>query len=87
MKAQTATDGLLIAYPNPTQNTLYLKTENESIIIESVTFYSILGRAVATYKVKSNATKINLEALRRGKYLMKYTLNNGENKVKQIIKQ
>lgn len=87
IKAQSTTDGVVIAYPNPTQNSLYLKTENESIKIESVTFFSILGRPVATYKIKSNSTRINVESLGRGKYLMKYTLSNGDSKVKQIVKQ
>lgn len=87
-KAQSVKNNdILIAYPNPTQNSLYLKVEDSNIKIQSVTFFSILGRPVATYQVNANSTKINLSTLRRGKYLMKYTLSNLESKVKQIVKQ
>lgn len=87
-KAQSMKNNdVLVAYPNPTKNNLYLKVEDTNIKIQSVTFFSILGRPVATYQVNANSTKINLSTLRRGKYLMKYTLSNQESKVKQIVKQ
>lgn len=88
LKAQsTKGKNVLVAYPNPTKNSIYLKVDDTNLKIQSVTFFSILGRPVATYKINANATKINLSALRRGKYLMRYTLSNQESKVKQIVKQ
>ncbi|PIE50017.1 MAG: secretion protein [Flavobacteriales bacterium] len=78
---------VVVAYPNPTKNSLFLKVENPKIKIQTVTFFSILGRPVATYQLNANATKINLDRLKSGKYLMKYTLSNKKSKVKQIIKQ
>lgn len=84
---QKADDGGLTVYPNPTKDVLFLKTKDQSLRVKSVTFYSILGMPVAMYNVNMNAAEINVEKLRPGKYLMKYTLSDNTTKIKQIIKQ
>ncbi|MCC2591590.1 T9SS type A sorting domain-containing protein [Chryseobacterium sp. MFBS3-17] len=80
-------DAALVAYPNPTKDVILLKAKDSSVRIKSVSFFSILGMQVASYSVNSNAAEINLEKLRPGKYLMRYTLSDNTQKIKQIIKQ
>lgn len=84
---QKQDEGLLIAYPNPTKDILLIKSKDKDLKIKNVAFYSILGMQMLTYNINLNAAEINLEKLRPGKYLMKYTLSDGTSKVKQIIKQ
>ena len=80
-------DGVLVAYPNPTKDNLIIKVKDSSLKIKSVTFYSILGTQVANYSINNNSTEINIARFRPGKYLMKYTLSDNTQKIKQIIKQ
>ena len=80
-------DGLLIAYPNPTKDYIMLKTKNPNQKIKSVTFYSILGMQVAEYSINSPYTEIQLDKMKSGKYLLRYTLSDNTQKVMQIIKQ
>lgn len=85
--AQKGEDGILAAYPNPTKDVLIVKAKDPFVKIKSVSFYSILGTPVLTYNVNLNAAEISLERLRPGKYLMRYTLSDNTQKVRQIIKQ
>ena len=85
--AQKGDDGILAAYPNPTKEVMIVKAKDSSLKIKSVSFYSILGTPVLSYNVNMNAAEINLERLRPGKYLMRYTLSDNSLKVKQIFKQ
>lgn len=78
---------LIVAYPNPVRDYLYLKTSNPNIKVKSVVFYSILGNIVADMNINASYTEIRLDRLRTGKYLMKYTLSDDTQKVIQIIKQ
>lgn len=84
---QKGDDGILAAYPNPTKDVLIVKAKDASLKIKSVSFYSILGTPVLSYNVNMNAAEISLDRLRPGKYLMRYTLSDNTQKVKQIIKQ
>lgn len=85
--AQKADDGVLVAYPNPARDFIIVKSKDASLKIKSVTFYSILGMQVATINVNMNSGELNLEKLKPGKYLMRYTLSDNTQKITQIIKQ
>ncbi|WP_292010532.1 T9SS type A sorting domain-containing protein, partial [Chryseobacterium sp.] len=85
--AQKSDDGVLIAYPNPAKDFLIVKAKDPFLKIKNVTFYSILGTQVASYSVNMNSGEINLEKLKPGKYLIRYTLSNNTQKVTQIVKQ
>jgi hypothetical protein len=85
--SQKTVDGILVAYPNPARDNIWVKSKDNTLRIKSVTFYSILGMQVATYPVNANAAEINIEKLRPGKYLMRYVLSDETQKVTQIIKQ
>lgn len=78
---------LIVVYPNPARDYLYLKTSNPNIKVKSVVFYSILGNIVADMNINASYTEIKLDKLKSGKYLMKYTLSDDTQKVIQIIKQ
>ena len=84
---QKADDSVLAAYPNPTKDVLVIKAKDTSLKVKTVSFYSILGMQVLTYNINANAAEINLDRLKPGKYLMKYTLSDNTQKIKQIIKQ
>ena len=79
-------DDVLVAYPNPTKDLLVLKAKDSSLKIKNVSFYSILGTPVLNYNINLTAAEINIDRLRPGKYLMKYTLSDNTQKIKQIIK-
>lgn len=85
--SEKSDDGILVAYPNPTKDFIYLKSKDPSLMIKSVTFYSILGMQVAEMNVNMNSGEIRLDRLKSGKYLMRYLLSDGTQKVTQIIKQ
>jgi hypothetical protein len=85
--SQKSDDGMLIAYPNPARDFIYLKTKNPLLKVKSVYFYSILGNQVAEYYVDASFSEIRLDRLKSGKYLMRYILSDNTQKVTQIIKQ
>lgn len=83
---QKADDGILVAYPNPARDFIILKVKDGNTKIKTVAFYSILGVQVFQVNVNRNSAEISLDKLRSGKYLMKYTLEDGTQKVSQIVK-
>lgn len=85
--SQKSDDGILIAYPNPAKDFLIFKSKDPSLKIKNVTFYSILGMQVANYSLNTNKSEINIERLKPGKYLIRYTLSDNTQKVTQIVKQ
>lgn len=82
-----ADDGVVVAYPNPARDFIMVKSKDATVLIKSVTFYSILGMQVAEYQINKNSDEIRLDRLRPGKYLMRYTLSDNTQKVTQIVKQ
>ncbi|WP_228411165.1 T9SS type A sorting domain-containing protein [Kaistella daneshvariae] len=80
-------EGVLVVYPNPARDFLMVKTNDTSVQIKTVTFYSILGMQVAEFQVNKNSEEIRLDRLRPGKYLMRYLLSDNTQKVVQIVKQ
>ncbi len=85
--SEKSDDGVLVAYPNPAKDFIFIKSKDASLMIRSVTFYSILGMQVAEMNVNMNSGDIRLDKLKPGKYLMRYLLSDGTQKVTQIIKQ
>lgn len=85
--SQKTDDGVLVAYPNPARDFIIVKSKDSFQKIKSVTFYSILGVQVLNVNVNMNSGEINLDRLRPGKYLMRYTMSDNTQKVTQIIRQ
>lgn len=80
-------DAVMVAYPNPANDFIIVKSKDASLRIKSVAFYSILGTEVAEYTLNKNSAEIRLDRLRPGKYLMRYTMSDNTQKVTQIVKQ
>lgn len=87
VSSQKADDGVLVAYPNPARDFIIVKAKNPASKIKSVSFYSILGVQVLDVAVNMASGEINLDRLRPGRYLMKYTMADNTQRVTQIIKQ
>src|SRR5690606_5955769 len=67
-------------YPNPVNDLLYIKTEQE---VTSVILYSITGQLLQTWE---NQNSINLSAYAKGIYLVEVQTPNGK-KTAKIIKE
>lgn len=78
---------LLIAYPNPAKDILFIKVKDNAVKIKSIALYSILGVQISEFQVEASQTEIRLDRLKSGKYLLRYTLNDNTQKVTQFIKQ
>ena len=85
--SQKTDDGVLVAYPNPTKDVLFIKSKDNNSKIKSVSFFTILGVQVAEYNINTNSSELRLDKLRPGKYLMRYILDDNTQKITQIIKQ
>ena len=70
-------------YPNPTNDRLYIETENE---IEDVVVYDIFGRRQQLSAISGQPSVIDVAVLKSGIYFIKINTNEG-NIVKRIIKK
>ncbi len=70
-------------YPNPTNDRLYIETENE---IEDVVVYDIYGRRQQLSVISGQPSVIDVADLKSGIYFVKINTNEG-NIVKRIIKK
>lgn len=85
--SQKSDDGIIVAYPNPAKDFIYVKSKNPNQKVKSIVFYSILGNKELEVYVNANFAEIRLDRLRSGKYLMRYIMSDDSQKVTQIIKQ
>lgn len=69
-------------YPNPTNTTLFIKTENENLIQYQIT--NSIGQIISQDKLNGN--KIDVSALAKGIYFIEVTFNNTIYSQKIIIK-
>jgi hypothetical protein len=67
----TITD--LSIYPNPVENTLFIKTSNT---IDSIQIYNMLGQVVLTKSPLLNNMELDLSNLSSGNYIVKVQSNN-----------
>ncbi len=74
----------LAVYPNPTNNYLSLKTENNDGL--NYQLLDLQGKIIKSKKVTSNTTSIDIEGLPTSTYFLKITKNNNEIKTFKIIK-
>ncbi|MBT8260771.1 MAG: carbohydrate-binding protein [Bacteroidia bacterium] len=69
-------------YPNPTNSYLHVKSNN--IVINKIEVFTILGRKVKVFT--DNLSKLNLEDLNSGIYLIEIRFNNGQ-LIKRLVKK
>lgn len=69
-------------YPNPTQNTWNVKTNN--IKISSIQVFDILGKQVLSLTPNATEAKINALSLKSGLYFAKINTANGSSSLKLV---
>lgn len=74
----------LTAYPNPTQDTWTVKTQN--IKMASIEVFDILGKSVLSLKPEATEATINASQLKSGLYFAKISTVNGSSSLK-LVKQ
>lgn len=77
---------LLMAYPNPTANSLTLKIENNELSSFSYQLYNISGSMISNAKVTSIETTISMSELIPSTYFLRILVDNKEVKTFKIIK-
>jgi hypothetical protein len=77
---------LCSAYPNPTTDFLTLKVENYDRENLYFWLYDVVGNLLLNNKVVSNETRVTMENLLSGTYILKVTDNGKEVKTFKIIK-
>lgn len=73
-------------YPNPTTDNIVLALTNVEITDLSYVLYDINGRTIANALVNEVQTKIGMQNLTAGVYILKVNQNNAELKTFKIIK-
>lgn len=79
----TRHSSLIKAYPNPTNDILYLKSDKNSM---NLSLYSLTGQLVFTESISSNVAQIDLSFLSDGIYLLKVENEAGVETL-QVVKQ
>ncbi|WP_406684703.1 glycosyl hydrolase [Seonamhaeicola sp. MEBiC1930] len=73
-----------IFYPNPTQDSWTIKTQNQAI--ESISVFNTLGKKVLNVSPNTNETTLNASQLTAGIYFAQIKTANGINSIKLIKK-
>jgi hypothetical protein len=66
---ENTTKQVIIIYPNPASDFLYINSSN--IIGKEISIYDILGNKLMLVKTESTETRLNVESLPRGVYLIR----------------
>jgi len=74
------------AFPNPTNDFLQLKVENETLKDLSFQLYDVQGKLLQNKKITENQTNIDMSNLVSATYLIKIIQSNNEIKTFKIIK-
>jgi hypothetical protein len=75
-----------VTYPNPTSDYIVLAVKDTNLIDLTYAIYSIQGRVVLQGKVNQEATKIGMQGLSIGTYILKVSQSTLELKTFKIIK-
>ena len=73
----------ILVYPNPTNNVLYIKSNQQ---IESICLYDITGKNIIKKQTKNNLNQLDISNLRNGIYVLHLVDENQKITVKQVIK-
>jgi hypothetical protein len=76
-----------ITYPNPTSNYIVLKISDNALNNLSYKLIDVNGKAIANGSVTHEDTRIAMQSLALGMYILKVNKNNQELKTFKIIKQ
>ncbi len=78
----------VVISPNPAVSTTKVFTKNRGITVEKVRVYSMVNQKVIEVhnKQRNSFVELNVFNLRNGKYFVKVSLSNGEEKLATLIK-
>ena len=76
-----------IIYPNPTTDYVVLNLEDSNLTNLTYTMYDLQGRIITKGQVEQDVTKIIMQHLEMGAYILKVNQNNKELKIFKIIKK
>ncbi len=72
-------------YPNPASSTAHIKFDNPSKV-NAIAIYSIIGNEVFNKKVDQDLLKVNVQGLKRGKYIVRIFYNDGTSESQSLMK-
>ena len=75
------------AYPNPTVDNIVLALKNSNLIGLTYVIYDTNGQLVTSGKVRQKTTRITMQHLPAGVYILKVNQNNQALKIFKIIKK
>ena len=76
-----------ILYPNPTQNSVQIVSQNENSLIKEVQLYSINGKHISSQSVNDYSAKINLTQYSSGLYFVKVISESNTIQHLKVIKK
>jgi hypothetical protein len=76
-----------VTYPNPTSDYIMLKISDNALNNLSYKLIDVNGKAIANGSVSDTDTRIAMQSLALGMYILKVNQNNQELKTFKIIKQ
>ena len=71
--------------PNPTDGMMEIRSNNEKI--KYIELFDIFGKRLMDNKVNDNTISLDLSHYAKGMYLLRYTLSDGTQRTKKIIKE
>lgn len=79
----------VLLYPNPATSFFQVKSTQTDIQIAEVSVYSLLGNVVLSRRFSSpqSQSQLNINNLKKGKYLVKVLFTDNTTEVKALIKQ
>jgi hypothetical protein len=79
----------LAVYPNPSNGALHLNLKNTTTVkIQQVDVYDIYGRALRKVEnIGVHRTTVDLSGLSNGIYFIRVYMDNGETKIRRIVKE
>ncbi len=73
------------AYPNPANNSITLRINNQEKNNYTIEFYDVLGQLIYTQRINENNFNLNTENLSQGVYICKITLEKNSDKYLQQV--
>ncbi|MXV38782.1 T9SS type A sorting domain-containing protein [Flavobacteriaceae bacterium Ap0902] len=79
----------VIITPNPAKENTMVKIIDDEAQIAQISIYSLLGNQIfaRNYTGNENSIMLNVQAFKKGKYLIKVIFKDGSSEVKALIKQ
>ena len=79
-------DNEIMIYPNPAFDRFYYQPRNQ-VEVKEIVIYDPVGRVIERFKDKPAGHAIDLNGYAGGTYMVLFILENGEQKVKVVLKQ